>query len=142
MSGSSEGVAFGSPSKIADIACGTGRFLIEWHNQEGESNNCEYFGYDIDKTALTIARGSPLPPSNTSWIHQDILLNEEMESKEEKFDIILGNPPYIESRAIPDKYWNQIKQNYKTAHKKFDLAVIFLEKIKEPIAQVGKTLDI
>ena len=96
--------------KIADLACGTGRFLIEWHNQEGESNNCAYFGYDVDQTALAIAQDSPLPCSNTSWVHQDVLLNDEIESKK-KFDVILGNPPYIESRAIPDDYWNQIKKN-------------------------------
>jgi len=115
--------------RIADIACGTGRFLVEWYKQVGKNNMWEYVGYDVDKTALTIARDSPLPPSDTSWVHQDILLNEEMEFKEEKYDIILGNPPYIESRAIPDNYWEQIKQNYQTAYKKFDLSVVFLEKI-------------
>jgi SAM-dependent methyltransferase len=113
--------------RIADIACGTGRFLGEWQALAGDSCNCDFSGYDIDNKALEIAK-SALPFPNAHWFHQDILLNEMIESNRH-FDFILGNPPYIESRAIPDKYWEQIKKNYQTAYKKFDLSVVFLEKI-------------
>ena len=65
----------------------------------------EYIGYDVDKKALTIARDSPLPPSNTSWVHQDILLNGEMEIKERNNVILIGSLKIDEL----DEAWSKVR---------------------------------
>ncbi|MHA1728430.1 MAG: Eco57I restriction-modification methylase domain-containing protein [Promethearchaeota archaeon] len=47
-----------------------------------------------------------------------------------KFDLIVGNPPYISSKSkdMDEKYKKYLKANYKTAVKQFDLYSIFLER--------------
>jgi type I restriction-modification system DNA methylase subunit len=44
------------------------------------------------------------------------------------FTGVIGNPPYVESRDIPDSDWDYLRKNYSSAYKRFDLSVIFLEK--------------
>ncbi|MHA1719948.1 MAG: Eco57I restriction-modification methylase domain-containing protein [Promethearchaeota archaeon] len=119
--------------KIADIACGTGRFLNQWWLKELKNNSksnynkiIQYFGYDNDSNAIKIARQSPL--KKVKWKNIDSLLNSNLDLPNQ-FDIILGNPPYIESRAIPDDSWIKLKEKYESGYKKFDLSVLFLEKI-------------
>jgi len=119
--------------KVADIACGTGRFLTYWwlkdldyalkHKKIPET---QYFGFDIDSTAIKIANQTPI--KGVVWKNIDSLLDSNLDQTNQ-FDVIIGNPPYIESRAIPDDNWNKIKKKYESAFKKFDLSVVFLEKI-------------
>ena len=119
--------------KIADIACGTGRFLTHWWLKDLENglkhkkiSETKYFGYDIDPTAIKIA--NQIPMKGVVWKNIDSLLESDLDIANQ-FDIIIGNPPYIESRAIPDKNWELFKNKYQCAHKKFDLSVIFIERI-------------
>ncbi|UYP46761.1 hypothetical protein NEF87_003046 [Candidatus Lokiarchaeum ossiferum] len=120
--------------KVADIACGTGRFLTQWWIQDQESQlsseyhfNVEnYYGYDIDGTAISLSKHSLIP--NAVWKETDALFDPELDTPHQ-FNVILGNPPYIESRAIPDKTWASLRKKYKCAYKKFDISVVFLEKI-------------
>lgn len=44
------------------------------------------------------------------------------------FDIVVGNPPYVESRDIDDNDWTFFRDHYKSAYKRFDLSVLFLER--------------
>ena len=119
--------------KIADISCGTGRFLTHWWLKDLENalkheKNIEtqYFGYDIDPIAIKIANQTPI--KNVVWKNIEVLLDSTLDQKDQ-FDVVIGNPPYIESRAIPDKNWEIFKKKYLCAHKKFDLSIIFLERI-------------
>lgn len=122
--------------KIADLSCGTGRFLRTWRDLEDVekfSIKDDLIGYDIDKEALEVAQNGSLSfPKGIHWEQQDVLMTEIHQS----FDIILGNPPYIESRAIPTTYWTAIREKYQSAYKKFDLSVIFLERILQ-LLKVG-----
>ena len=46
-----------------------------------------------------------------------------------EFDMIIGNPPYIENKKIKDiDYKKKLKKNYKSAYKLFDLSIVFIEK--------------
>jgi SAM-dependent methyltransferase len=119
--------------KIADIACGTGRFLTHWWLKELRNASkhkkipdTQYFGYDIDPTAIKIANQTPI--KGVVWKNIDSLLDSNLDQTN-LFDVIIGNPPYIESRTISDDNWNKIKKKYESAYKKFDLSVVFLEKI-------------
>ncbi len=119
--------------KIADISCGTGRFLTHWWLKDLENaskhkkiKETKYFGFDIDPTAVKIANQTPI--KNVVWKNIDTLFDSYLDQNDQ-FDIIIGNPPYIESRAISDDNWNNLKKKYESAFKKFDISVVFLEKI-------------
>lgn len=45
------------------------------------------------------------------------------------FDIIIGNPPYVENKKITDlDLKKKLKQNFQSAYKLFDLSILFIEK--------------
>ena len=45
------------------------------------------------------------------------------------FDIIIGNPPYVENKKIEDNdYKKKLKKNFKSAYRLFDLSIVFVEK--------------
>jgi len=47
----------------------------------------------------------------------------------EKFDIIIGNPPYVENKKIRDKkYKQELYDSFESAYKLFDLSILFIEK--------------
>ena len=48
---------------------------------------------------------------------------------DEKFDIVIGNPPYIENKKIKNiNYKRDLYKNFKSAYKLFDLSILFIEK--------------
>lgn len=52
-----------------------------------------------------------------------------LEFRSEKFDIIVGNPPYIENKKIKDlEFKKKIRDRYKTAYRLYDLSIIFIER--------------
>ncbi|MFX0028656.1 MAG: Eco57I restriction-modification methylase domain-containing protein [Candidatus Hermodarchaeota archaeon] len=58
----------------------------------------------------------------------DFLL--EFESK--KFDIIIGNPPYVENKKIKNsKFKIELKKRFKSAYRLFDLSIVFIERALE-----------
>ncbi len=123
--------------KIADLACGSGRFLHFWSKSSEKmllTSQCIFHGFDTDATALEIAQRT-----NSDLIHwylQDSLLMNPSKFHY-PYDIIVGNPPYIESRMIPDPYWEKLRKKYSCAHKKFDLSVVFIERILELLRYGG-----
>lgn len=131
--------------RIADIACGTGNFLIEAADylirksiELGEI----YFlpewieGYDIDGEALKIARlrlklllkkhGIPYKNIKFNLFQCDVLPIE----MEKRFDIILGNPPYMGEKNNREIF-EQIKNTEfgkKYYEGKMDYLYFFIEK--------------
>jgi tRNA1(Val) A37 N6-methylase TrmN6 len=55
-----------------------------------------------------------------------------------KFDLIVGNPPYVENKKIKDiNYKKKIKERYKSAYRLFDLSILFIEKSLELLKNDG-----
>jgi len=45
------------------------------------------------------------------------------------FDIIIGNPPYVENKKIVDKeFKKELKKQFESAYRLYDLSVVFIEK--------------
>ena len=58
-------------------------------------------------------------------LHLDFLLDFDIDN----FDMIIGNPPYVENKKIKNSdYKKRLKKNFKSAYKLFDLSILFLEK--------------
>ena len=92
-------------SRILDMCTGSGCILLSLLHY---SNHCSGIGVDISEKALEVTkkngssiadmkRMNPWSENTVQWIHSDLF----SEVPEEKFDIIVSNPPYIASHVIP-----------------------------------------
>lgn len=113
---------------ICDPACGTGNFFIPYLSnlapnltfQEFNSYLKKYiFGFDINQNAIDIAKkrinilslqnyGQALLDDSLDNIKvMDFLLDSNC-----KFDIIIGNPPYLGGKSIPSIYKDKLRQKF------------------------------
>jgi len=52
-----------------------------------------------------------------------------LEFDQQDFDIIIGNPPYVENKKIGNKeFKKKLQKNFDSAYRLYDLSVVFLEK--------------
>ena len=137
-----------SKIKILDPACGSGIFILKTIDVLAEilkaigcemdlSNNI--FAVDVDEKAVKITKLSVflkllslnmpcnIKNLNTNIIYANTLIDFKTKFK---FDIIVGNPPYVNIYKISanKKELKHYQENYTSAYKKFDLYVLFLEK--------------
>lgn len=80
--------------KILDLCTGSGAIAI---SLKSYISNCEMTAVDISKQALEIAKKNAEnnKVDNVKWILSDLF-----ENVEEKFDVIVSNPPYIKKKVI------------------------------------------
>ena len=55
------------------------------------------------------------------------------------FDIVIGNPPYVRVQQLDYNITDYLKQTYKTALKRVDLSLCFIEKSRDLIKENGVT---
>jgi len=76
---------------------------------------------------------------NFNIFHCDYLLSFK---KEKNFDLIIGNPPYIENKKISDaEYKKALYRSFDTAYKLFDLSILFIERSLELLKIEGGYLS-
>src|SRR5438477_7574962 len=84
--------------KILDPACGQGDFLRAAH-QRLHPAHCQLFGVDIDPVAVAQARSDlscdDVDPARFEIETADALLDPPDFLRLQSFDLILGNPPYV-----------------------------------------------
>lgn len=90
---------------ILDMCTGSGCILLSLLHY---SNHCSGIGADISEEALEVARENAKNiaaiPRQNAWSEETVqFLQSDLFSRiqEEKFDIIVSNPPYIASSVIP-----------------------------------------
>lgn len=55
-----------------------------------------------------------------------------LEFESEKFDIIIGNPPYVENKKIKNsEFKKKLKKRFKSAYRLYDLSILFIERALE-----------
>ncbi|MBU3158678.1 N-6 DNA methylase [Clostridium frigoris] len=150
--------------RIVDPSCGTGNILIccfrflrnlykdnliyinkktEFKLDEKDIDNhiirYNLFGFDIDDIALKIlvidlydlSKGCVLK----NIFNKDFLLNKN----KCKYDIVIGNPPYVGKKSIDNEYASFLKIRYKKVYRdKGDLSYCFFEKALEDLSEGGK----
>ena len=124
------------PKIVADVSCGIGVFLTELHKQITRAQwDCRILGFDKDNRALKLAKlyswatGSKfeLEQKDTLNLGSDLFSNP---FPTERFDIIVGNPPYVRSQNLDREYLAYLRSHYLSAKKgAFDLSAVFVEKI-------------
>ncbi len=61
-----------------------------------------------------------------------------LEFNSNKFNIIIGNPPYVENKKINDReFKKRLTKRYKTAYRLFDLSILFIERSLELLEDDG-----
>jgi len=61
-----------------------------------------------------------------------------LEFSSDKFDIVIGNPPYVENKKIKDiEFKKKLTKRYKTAYRLFDLSILFIERSFELLENDG-----
>ena len=144
--------------KIVDPSCGGGRLIISTYkylkklflnnNEVLEKFNIKnidehiisnnLYGYDIDDVAIKSLIIDLFTISGfinrESFKAVDYLFSDE-----EKFDYILGNPPYVGIKAIDKEYSKKLKEAYKNVYiDKGDLSYCFFHKGIESLSTNGR----
>nr|WP_317333608.1 N-6 DNA methylase [uncultured Romboutsia sp.] len=152
--------------KILDISCGCGNFLLEAYDIlydlikknlyelkgiYGDAyisydtihnhiiSNCIY-GYDIDIEAVNILKQGLLDKEKESPVDKfNIYCEDSLKIKlNNKFDYIIGNPPYIGHKNLDSDYKKYILKEYKQVYKgKSDLYFCFYKKIIDNLNDDG-----
>lgn len=109
---------------------GIGKFIVE--------NNL--WGADIDQEAVELAKGALDKAAGSSCrsniICEDSLLGGIGAAKEafwdNQFDCIIGNPPYIGHKAVPNEYKALLYQHYSEVYRdKADISYCFFQRALE-----------
>ena len=153
--------------KILDISCGCGNFLLEAydilyemfeyyrHELKIENihkhiiENCIY-GVDIDKNAVDILNNSLRNKDIDSKILKSNIYCFDSLNKnnlgqdvinlfwENKFDYIIGNPPYIGHKSLGKEYKNFLLKEYSEVYRdKSDIYYCFYKRVIELLSEDG-----
>ncbi len=146
-------------TKILDMACGSGSFLlksydflVKYHKNELDflrkisilTNNI--YGVDLDPKSIEIAqlnlllktleKRRLLPKLQENLKVGNSLIEDSKFSERAfkwdsefkgKFDIIIGNPPYIRNTELSGKDKKYFNENYSSAYKQYDIYILFFE---------------
>lgn len=150
--------------KILDPSCGCGNILLAcfMHLKEVYEINLEdiniknnlkiskseiikhiidnnIFGFDLDSNALKILAIDLY--SITHYFNKNNLINKDflMDENVIKYDVIIGNPPYIGHKAINKEYSKELKKKYKSIYKdKGDIFYCFFQSALNSLNKKGK----
>ncbi|MBE7628580.1 Eco57I restriction-modification methylase domain-containing protein [Tenacibaculum piscium] len=75
---------------------------------------------DVNSRSFLITNWKPFGNESNSWFDPNWMFGVD------KFDIVIGNPPYVNVEKISKTVKNNIS-NFKTAYQKYDLYVLFYE---------------
>lgn len=85
--------------------------------------NVSAFGKSTGELTLKLAKWNPFSNNSNSWFDP-----EWMFGLEDKFDIVVGNPPYVNIRKLDKNLKDVYKKIYFSASGQYDLYVLFIER--------------
>ncbi|WML35784.1 Eco57I restriction-modification methylase domain-containing protein [Clostridium sp. OS1-26] len=150
--------------KIVDPACGCGNIIIpcfnhlkkiyirnlelinKLHNMNLTVTNIDkhiicnnLHGFDIDEDAIKILIIDLFNIAYNVYEKNFIVKDFLIDSIDKKFDIFIGNPPYIGHKAIDREYSKLLKVKYKGIYKdKGDISYCFFQSALEKLQRNGK----
>ena len=149
---------FDKDTKIIDPSCGCGIFIISTLNYLKKKTNMKIidllenniYGIDITKnnidrtkillTLYCIMNGEDKNQIDFNIIEADSLFNDWNDLfRVNKFDYIIGNPPYVNNHDLKESYIKKLSSTFKTTTEgTFNIFYAFIEKSMEYLADDGK----
>lgn len=120
---------------LLDPGCGTGAFIegvIRWCAREGEPVP-QIVGIDSDPLLLAEARRRVGAVPQVTLRHEDFL-----SVRPERFEYVIGNPPYVSITGISVPEREQYRRMYQTAVGRFDLYQLFFEQSLDLLSSGGR----
>ncbi|TDT50806.1 Eco57I restriction-modification methylase domain-containing protein [Fonticella tunisiensis] len=138
--------------RIADPSCGGGYFLISLFEHlvqkgrdEGLANVEEHvlqnnlYGSDIDENAVMITALELY--DRTGYVFKNIDKKDFLLDSKEKYDIIIGNPPYMGHKVLTGSYREELYRLYgEVFSDKGDISYCFIKKSIDSLEDGGKLL--
>lgn len=124
-----------SDSTVLDPGCGTGAFIggvIRWCERTGRPLP-KIVGVEADARLLDQARRAYGSISAVTLRHGDFL-----EPQPERFDFIVGNPPYVPITALSGEERARYRQRFASATGRFDLYLLFFEQASNCLGPAGR----
>lgn len=124
---------------LLDPGCGTGSFIegvIRWCNLNG-SPLPRIVGVDSDSALLDEARNGVGKIDQVTLLHEDFLT-----SRAERYDYIIGNPPYVPITGLSVEERTDYRRRYSTARGRFDLYLLFFEQALKVLKPIGRLVFI
>lgn len=136
--------------RILDPSCGGGYFLLELYKKlvlmakksgiddpEKHVMDANLFGFDIDENAVMITQIEIY--EKTGHAAPNIECRDFLIGKLEKYDIIIGNPPYMGHKMLTGEYRKRIQEEYKSVFKdKGDLSYCFIKRGIDSLKNSGR----
>jgi SAM-dependent methyltransferase len=118
--------------KVLDPACGPGDFLLTAAQRLTRAHiNPHLYGIDINAQALAQARAtlSAFRPHPSDLVNTDALLSPPDFLQPQSFDLILGNPPFVNAieKYLPPETKQKLRQRHPNITGAADLACYFLD---------------
>lgn len=148
---------FNDDTKIIDPSCGCGIFIISTLNYLKKKTNKKIIDilennmYGIDITEKNIERtkillslycilnGEDKNIINFNIIKADSLFSEWNELFDiNKFDYIIGNPPYVNNHDLKNDYIKKLSSTFTTTDGTFNIFYAFIEKSMIYLSEEGK----
>ena len=139
-----------------DNSCGDGNILVEAvkryisaSKKEGYTGEiikrnleCDIFGYDIDKKAVntTIKRLNEIAGKEELYdVRWNVQTADYLKTDANKYDYIVGNPPYITYHDLTKMQREYVKKNFISCQEgRFDYCYAFIEKSIKSLTTTGK----
>lgn len=123
--------------QLADLSCGNGNLLIaflKYSRERKKKTGVKYYGYDIDEKAIVEAKARLTEEESFFFCEDSLGLKTE-----ERFDIILGNPPYLGEKNHKEIFEKLKKTDFgkKYYEGKMDYLYFFIEKAVDLLREEG-----
>lgn len=136
--------------RILDPSCGGGYFLIELYkrlvimaeklgidNPQKHVMDMNLYGFDIDENAIMITQIEIY--EKTGHVASNIECRDFLIGKQEEYDIIIGNPPYMGHKMVTGEYRKKLSEEYKSVFSdKGDLSYCFIKRGIDSLKNSGR----
>lgn len=128
-----------SESRVLDPGCGRGAFvegIIRWCAERG-STAPKIVGIESDPAHVAYLRQRFSDVENVEIRNADFLLTST-----ERFDFVIGNPPYVSITSLTEGEREEYRTRYQTARGRFDLYLLFFEQSLRSLEPHGRLVFI
>ncbi len=131
----------GMATRWLDPSCGDGAFLAAVLQRaiDDGAPGLHVEGWDIDGDALAAASARLEPLARAAGATLSLVHRDALDPTDARFDRVVGNPPYLESKRMSDALKRRLRKGgWEAATGAFDLYAIFVELASRLVSPGGQ----